>query len=139
MIEYNDIADCGERNWKEYTEWLKKVIKSEGYFIGEISYVFTDDNGLLEVNKKYLNRDYFTDIITFDYTENKTLSGDIMISCDRVKENAIQYQVGEDEELRRVMVHGILHLMGYKDATDSDKAQMRTLEELKMEMFHVEQ
>ena len=139
MNEYNHIADCGERNWKKYTEWLKKVIKSEGYSIGEISYVFTDDNGLLEVNKKYLDRDYFTDIITFDYTENMTLSGDIMISCDRVKENAIQYQVEEDEELRRVMVHGILHLMGYKDATDSEKAQMRTLEELKMKMFHVEQ
>ena len=91
------------------------------------------------MNRRYLNHDYYTDILTFDYTSAGILSGDIFISVERVKENALTYGVAEDNELRRVMVHGILHLMGYPDKTAKEKAVMRIKENEKLELFHVEQ
>lgn len=97
------------------------------------------DGELLEMNREYLNHDTFTDIISFDYTIGQTLSGDIFISSDRVKENAKLYKVKESFEMQRVMAHGVLHLMGYKDKSQAEKEGMRKEEDKFLEMFHVEQ
>jgi len=118
----------------EYTEvqklnnWLILVIKSENYELENLNIIFTSDNYLLEMNKNYLNHDYFTDVITFDYVENRKLSGDIFISIDRVGENAEKFKVNLLEELNRIIVHGLLHLLGYKDKTDFEKEIMTSKE-----------
>lgn len=122
-----------------HEKWLKDVISSEKKKLGEISFIFCDDEYLLDINRKYLNHDTYTDIISFDNTVGEILQGDIFISISRVKENAEVYEVSFPEELRRVLVHGILHLCGYKDKTRSEKQLMRLKEEEKLEMFHVEQ
>ena len=110
------------------TSWLINVCNHERKTLGDLSIVFCSDEYLLEVNRKYLNHDYFTDIITFDYSEQETISGDLLISIDRVKENALLVNVGFREELFRVMVHGVLHLVGYDDTSDRLKAEMRVKE-----------
>lgn len=122
-----------------YSGWLKRVISSEGKETGEISFIFCDDEYLLEINKKYLGHDTYTDIISFDNTLGKILQGDIFISTERLAENADTFKVNFEDELKRVMVHGVLHLAGYKDKSEEEKATMRQKEEEKMKMFHVEQ
>lgn len=124
---------------RQYEEWLKGVIFSEDKKIGEISFIFCDDEYLLEINQKYLDHDTYTDIISFDNSVGNILGGDIFISTDRVMENAENFNVSFDEELKRVMVHGVLHFCGYKDKTTEEKDMMRSKEEEKMKMFHVEQ
>lgn len=124
---------------KRHLEWLKRIISSEGKKLGEISFIFCDDDFLLEINQKYLNHDTFTDIISFDNSIGNILHGDIFISIDRVTENAKEFEVLFAEEMRRVLIHGILHLSGYKDKTEDEKLEMRNKEEGKMKMFHVEQ
>lgn len=109
-------------------KWLRMVAESEIKRIGDISIIFCSDNYILEVNMKYLQHDYFTDIITFDYCEGDRLSGDLFISIDSVRENAKFYNTEFNEELNRVMVHGILHLIGYDDHTQKDQKLMRTKE-----------
>lgn len=109
-------------------KWLKLVAESEIRRIGDISIIFCSDNYILDVNQKYLQHDYFTDIITFDYCEGDKLSGDLFISIDSVRENAQEYGVEFEDELNRVMVHGILHLIGYDDHSEEDIAQMRKKE-----------
>lgn len=96
--------------------------------VGEISYLFCDDKKILEINRQYLQHDFYTDIITFDYTENKTISGDITISLDTVRSNSQQYQTEYAEELNRVIIHGILHLCGLDDHTEAEKKAMREAE-----------
>jgi probable rRNA maturation factor len=123
----------------KYSAWLKNVSSSEEKKIGEISYIFCDDDYLLEMNQNYLQHDTLTDIISFDNTLGTILGGDIFISTQRVEENASEYGVPFEEELRRVMVHGVLHFCGYKDKTEDQKKVMRSKEEEKMKMFHVEQ
>ena len=107
---------------------LSNVVKTELKELGDISIIFVSDQYLLEMNQKYLNHDYFTDIITFDYCEHNTISGDLFISVDRVKENADSFNVDELTEIHRVMIHGVLHLCGYKDKTDEEEKNMRLLE-----------
>ena len=124
---------------RQYEEWLKEVISSEGKKIGEISFIFCDDEYLLEINQKYLDHDTYTDIISFDNSVGNILGGDIFISTERVMENAGNFNVSFDEELKRVMVHGVLHFCGYKDKNSEEKEVMRSKEEEKMKMFHVEQ
>ncbi|MDD5951493.1 MAG: rRNA maturation RNase YbeY [Spirochaetales bacterium] len=109
-------------------KWLRMVAESEIKRIGDISIIFCSDNYILDVNMKYLQHDYFTDIITFDYCEGDRLSGDLFISIDSVRENAKLYNTEFNEELNRVMVHGILHLIGYDDHTQKDQKLMRTKE-----------
>ena len=109
-------------------QWLKLVAESEIRRVGEISIIFCSDNYILDVNRKYLQHDYFTDIITFDYCEADTLSGDLFISVDSVRENSIEYGTSFEDELSRVMVHGVLHLIGYDDHTDADIKTMRQKE-----------
>lgn len=109
-------------------KWLKMVAASELRKIGDINIIFCSDNYILDVNMKYLQHDYFTDIITFDYCENDILSGDLFISIDSVRENALFYGTEFPEELNRVMVHGVLHLIGYDDHTEEDIKTMRSKE-----------
>ena len=109
-------------------QWIKNTVVEEKSRVGEISLVFCSDDYLLEVNNNFLKHDYYTDIITFDYCEPGISSGDLLISIDRVKENAITQKVTFDEELHRVMIHGVLHLLGYKDKTKSQEKEMRSKE-----------
>jgi len=118
--------------------WLNQIIESRQKSVGEISVVMCSDKYLLEVNQKYLNHDFYTDIITFDYSEGSEISGDLMISYERVKENAASQKVTVQHELRRVMVHGVLHLLGFKDKTEEDAAEMRSQEDAALDLFHVE-
>ncbi len=124
---------------ERYPLWIQRVITSEGKKPGELSYIFCDDHYLLELNQEYLQHDTLTDIITFDYSVGQLVQGDIYISIERVKENAQDYNVDFEEELRRVMIHGIMHLCGYKDKTEEQSLMMRQKEEEKMTLFHVEQ
>lgn len=114
--------------------WLKMVAGSEIRKIGDINIIFCSDNYILDVNMKYLQHDYFTDIITFDYCEGKVLSGDLFISVDSVRENSIEFGTDFEEELHRVIVHGVLHLIGYDDHTDEDKKVMRQKENYYLQM-----
>ncbi len=106
------------------------MIRLNNYQTGHLSFVFCTDDYLLEVNKKFLNHDYYTDIITFDYNESNRVSGDFIISLDRVKENALTHQCTFQLELFRVIIHGVLHLLGFSDKTKIQKKKMRDLEDL---------
>lgn len=117
--------------------WLRLVAESEIRRIGNISIIFCSDNYILDINRKYLEHDYFTDIITFDYCEGDRLSGDLFISVDSVRENAVEYKTDFRDELNRVMVHGILHLIGYDDHTDEDIAVMRSKENYYLSLLDV--
>ncbi len=114
---------------KEVVAKINDLIKSEKKNKGEISFIFCSDKYLLEINKEYLQHDYYTDVITFDYSENNIISGDIFISIDRVKENADTYKVSFENELYRVMLHGVLHLVGYNDKTKEEQKIMRQKED----------
>ena len=109
-------------------QWIKQVIEAKGKKTGNITYIFCDDEYLLEVNKQYLQHDYYTDVITFDYVENDLISGDIFISTDRVRENALAFGSSETEELHRVIIRGALHLLGLKDKSEKEASQMRQAE-----------
>ena len=109
-------------------QWIKQVIEAKGKKTGNITYIFCDDEYLLEVNKQYLQHDYYTDVITFDYVENDLISGDIFISTDRERENALAFGSSETEELHRVIIHGALHLLGLKDKSEKEASQMRQAE-----------
>ncbi|MEG1592420.1 rRNA maturation RNase YbeY [Chryseobacterium sp.] len=113
----------------EYTKWLKDIILSEDKKLGEINYIFCDDEYLLKVNQDYLQHDYYTDIITFDYVKGKTISGEIFVSLQRILDNASTLSKNYEEELRRVLAHGILHLSGYKDKTEEEERLMRSKED----------
>jgi rRNA maturation RNase YbeY len=110
-------------------KWLRLVAESEIRRVGQINIIFCSDNYILDVNQQYLQHDYFTDIITFDYCEGDRLSGDLFISVDTVRENSVEYGTDFDDELNRVIVHGVLHLIGYDDHNDSDIAEMRKKED----------
>lgn len=114
--------------------WLKMVAGSEMKKLGDINIIFCSDNYILDVNMRYLQHDYFTDIITFDYCEGSVLSGDLFISIDSVRENSEHYGTAFDEELHRVIVHGVLHLIGYDDHSDEDIAMMRSKENYYLNM-----
>ena len=108
--------------------WLREVVVNEGFKLGQITIIVSDDKKLLELNKQFLSRDYLTDILTFDYSEGNTLSGDLFISLERIIENAQAYSVSNENEILRIIVHGILHLAGYKDNSASEKSTMRKME-----------
>jgi probable rRNA maturation factor len=138
MISYNYETDFQLDNEYAFSTWISRVIDSEAKKEGDINYIFCDDNYLLEINQQYLDHDTLTDIISFDYSVGNELHGDIFISVERVRENAEDFKVSFDEELKRVMIHGVLHYCGYKDKTESDEQLMRSKEDEKIKMFHVE-
>ncbi len=137
MIHYNYETDFSLSDEAIVTNWINNVVNSEDKELGEISYIFCDDAYLLEINQQYLNHDTLTDIISFDYTEGNIISGDIFISIERVIDNAKDLNITFDEELKRVMIHGVLHYCGYKDKSSSDEKLMRSKEDEKIKMFHV--
>ena len=117
------------------SEWIDKVAKKYNKEVGEISYLFCDDEKILEVNREYLNHDFYTDIITFDYSEDNIISGDIIISLQMVESNSQMYKTEYLEELHRVIIHGILHLCGVKDSTLEEETLMRKAEDNALEML----
>ncbi len=128
MIYYNFETDFCLENQDKLSNWIAKTIQSEGCELIEISYIFCDDDYLLEKNIQFLNHDTLTDIISFDYSVGKQISGDIFISIERVKENAKLFKTDFLNELHRVIIHGVLHYCGYKDKTESDAKLMREKE-----------
>ncbi|WP_223608374.1 rRNA maturation RNase YbeY [Chryseobacterium sp. OSA05B] len=119
----------------DYQKWLEDIILSEGKKTGEINYIFCDDEYLLKINQDYLQHDYYTDIITFDYVKGKTISGEIFVSLQRISDNASTLSRDYEEELKRVLAHGILHLAGYKDKTEEEEKEMRRREDLYLAKF----
>ncbi len=139
IINFYSENDFEFQEEKSFDTWIRKVISSEEKQLGEINYIFCDDHYLYKINLKFLEHDTYTDIISFDNSEGDELNGDIFISTDRVTENAKEYNVDFSEELKRVIIHGILHLCGYGDKTESEAALMRQKEDEKIALFHVEQ
>lgn len=129
MISFNYETDFNLDNENQFSDWISKTIKEENCKEGEINYIFCSDHYLHKINVEFLNHDTLTDIISFDYSVGKELHGDIYISVDRVKENAKAFNVKFEDELARVMIHGILHYCGYKDKTEENKYQMRSRED----------
>lgn len=121
---------------KSITEALKNLIISEGKKLGEVQYIFCDDDYLLKVNQDYLQHDYYTDIITFDYVKEKMINGDIFISLPRILDNAKTLSTKYEDELKRVLTHGLLHLCGYKDKTDEEKLIMRNKEDFYINLIN---
>ncbi|MDP4240475.1 MAG: rRNA maturation RNase YbeY [Bacteroidota bacterium] len=115
--------------------WIKETAALYGKRTGEIAYIFCSDKRILEVNKQYLNHDYYTDIITFDYSEGTIISGDIFISIETVESNAEKFKVSFDEELKRILIHGILHLCGQDDKTPEMRTEMTRKENQALEMY----
>ncbi|MCU4187938.1 MAG: rRNA maturation RNase YbeY [Flavobacteriaceae bacterium] len=138
MISFNYETDFELENEAQYEDWISRIIESEGFDEGEINYIFCDDEYLHKINVEYLDHDTLTDIISFDYTVGNLIQGDIFVSVERVKDNANDFNVSFEEELKRVLSHGVLHYCGYKDKSPKDEALMRSKEEEKMQMFHVE-
>ena len=117
-------------------KWITTIVKAQGMKVGDISYLFCDDAYLIEANRAYLNHDTYTDIITFDYVEGDVVAGDIMISVERVKENAQLFNTTFEQELHRVIIHGILHLLGQGDKSEPEAAEMRKKEEAALALWN---
>ena len=128
MIYYNYETKFKLDTESTLSDWIERVVTLYNFTVGEINYIFCDDAYLLALNKQFLSHDTLTDIISFDDTIGKLVNGDVFISIERVRENAIGYNVSFEEELYRVMIHGILHYLGFKDKTDNEKEVMRNAE-----------
>jgi len=138
MISFNYETDFELENETHYEDWISRIIESEGFDEGEINYIFCDDEYLHKINVEYLDHDTLTDIISFDYTVGNLIQGDIFVSIERVHDNASDFNVSFEDELKRVLSHGVLHYCGYKDKSPKDEALMRSKEDEKLQMFHVE-
>ncbi|WP_291275780.1 rRNA maturation RNase YbeY [Flavobacterium sp.] len=138
MITFNYESDFVLSNESIYSSWISAIIESENFLEGEINYIFCNDDYLHAINLQYLNHDTLTDIISFDYTEGTLISGDIFVSIERVLDNAQEFKVSFEDELKRVLAHGVLHYCGYKDKSEEDVFLMRQKEDEKISMFHVE-
>lgn len=139
MIDFNYETEFILENEKAIASWISNVIVSEKKKEGEINYIFCNDDYLHKINVEHLGHDTLTDIISFDYTVGNEINGDIFVSVERVKDNAVDFNVSFEDELRRVLVHGVLHYCGYKDKSKADELLMRSKEDEKLAMFHVEQ
>lgn len=128
MIEFNFETDFELKNKSNLQKWISEIITSEGFELGEIVYIFCDDEYLHKLNVEFLGHDTLTDIISFDYCIGKQINGEIYISVERVIENSKDFETNFEEELHRVMIHGILHFCGYKDKSDTDEQTMRNKE-----------
>lgn len=129
MIAFHYETNFKLNNETQISEWICNAIKEENFTAGEVNYIFCSDDYLHKINLDFLNHDTLTDVISFDYSENKTISGDIYISVDRVKENTIIFSTAFNQELARVIIHGALHFCGYKDKTKHQIQQMRSKED----------
>jgi len=138
MINFDYESKFILENEDNFSNWINEVITSESYVLGEINYTFCDDEYLHKINLEFLEHDTLTDIITFDNTIGTTIYSDIFISVERVQDNADDFKVSFEEELKRVIIHGVLHLCGYKDKSEDDAKLMRSKENEKMALFHME-
>lgn len=138
-IDFVYNTDFELSNKEQVSDWVLRVINSKGYKLGNLVYAFFNDEDLKDLNIRFLKHDYYTDVISFDETADQVVSGNIAISVDRVKENAAQIGVDFEEELHRVMIHGVLHFIGFNDKTSSEKKEIREQEALALSMFHVKQ
>mgnify|MGYP000166803812 FL=1 len=129
MIEFNYLTDFRLKNESNVKDWILNIINSEGREEGDIIYIFCDDNYLHKLNVEFLNHDTLTDIISFDYGMSKQINGEIYISIERVLENSVDFKTKFEDELHRVMIHGILHFCGYKDKSDNEEKCMRKKED----------
>ena len=137
-LEFIYNTDYTLTDEKLHSAWIKSAIFSENYDLGNIVFAFFNDEEVKKLNKKFLNKDYYTDVISFNETKDKIISGNIAISVDRVKENSKKFKCTFQDEMRRVMIHGLLHFMGYNDQNIEASAKMRKKENEKIKMFHVE-
>lgn len=136
MISFeNEDVELKLKNKLILKKWIKQVAEGYGFKTGDLTYIFCSDDKILEVNRQYLNHDYYTDIITFDYDEDGVVSGDMFISVDTVRTNAEQYAPSFDDEMHRVIIHGVLHLCGLKDKAPDDEKKMRAAEEKALAML----
>jgi probable rRNA maturation factor len=117
-------------------KWITLSVKEENSLMGNVNFIFTDNVSILEINKKYLGHNYFTDVITFDYSEKNKISGDVYISIDKIKENSLLYSSIFEDELRRVIIHGILHLLKYDDKTPEDRVIMASKEDFYLQKYN---
>lgn len=135
MIQFEVEIKYSLKEKRRIKEWLNLVAFEEGSKIQNLNFLIVGDKRMIHFNKTYLNHDYSTDIITFDNSENKKISGDIVISIERVKENSKKYKVKLEDELRRVMAHGLLHLLGYDDKNEKEKKRIRKKENYYLEKY----
>jgi len=135
MIQFEVEIKYSLKEKRRIKEWLNLIAFEEGSKIQNLNFLIVGDKRMIHFNKTYLNHDYSTDIITFDNSENKKISGDIVISIERVKENSKKYKVKLEDELRRVMAHGLLHLLGYDDKNEKEKKRIRKKENYYLEMY----
>ena len=138
-IDFVYNTDFKLSNKEQVSDWVLRVINSKGYKLGNLVYAFFNDEDLKDLNIRFLKHDYYTDVISFDETADQVVSGNIAISVDRVKENSTQIGVDFEEEMHRVMIHGVLHFIGFNDKTSSEKKEIREQEALALSMFHVKQ
>lgn len=136
MIEFLSETDFQLKNESSISSWISRVIEQEGFDLGDITYVFCDDEALHKINLEHLQHDTLTDIISFDYCIGKQLHGEIYISVERVKENAEEFKVTFENEFLRVLIHGVLHFMGQRDKTDKEQVAMRNKENESIEEFY---
>ena len=137
MIDFVYNTDFRLANKDVFSRWLISVASSEGFLIDTLVFLFVDDAEILQMNNKFLKHDYYTDVITFGDFKDKKISGDIAISIERVLENSQTYGLEFEDELKRVMAHGLLHIMGYDDRKSNDKSVMSEKENKAIKMFHV--
>ena len=135
MIKYFSSTDFVIKDRPRLTSWIEGVINKESRLLEELVFNFCSDESLLKINKEFLKHDTLTDVITFDYSASKAVSGEVFISVDRVRENAKEFDQDFNDEIRRVMIHGVLHLCGYKDKTPKDKALMSDMENCHLAFF----
>ena len=138
MIDFHYETDFSIDDEAKFADWISRIIFSEGKEYIQLDFIFCDDEYLLKINQDYLDHDTYTDIITFPYEDMSGIAGDIFISIERVKENALDFGVEFYLELKRVMAHGVLHLLGYGDKSEEETVQMRFKEDEKIKLFHVE-
>ena len=132
----SENLDFELENESKVKKWISAVVNAQNRRVGNINYLFCDDAYLININRTYLNHDTYTDIITFDYVEGNVVSGDIMISVERVKENATLFSTTFEQELHRVVIHGVLHLLGQADKTDEEAMEMRKKEEAALALWN---
>lgn len=138
MIDFHYETDFSIDDETKFADWINRIIVSEDEVYSQLDFIFCDDDYLLKINQDYLDHDTYTDIITFPYEDMSGIAGDIFISVERVKENALDFGVEFYLELKRVMAHGVLHLLGYGDKSEEEIVQMRLKEDEKIKLFHVE-